>query len=120
MPLDTSRSQFIDQSRNLNRKKKYNKKWGNVGFSTLNIRSLGSKREDADFYYSYCESLGYDATCLTEMWNSQRHYESWNCVVGEENVSGADKAAGVCIILSQRFATLQMNRGNLGTRGCWV
>ena len=34
--------------------------------------------------------------------------------------SGGDKPSGVYIILSKRFATRQLNRGRLGTRGCWV
>ena len=102
--------------------KGFNKKWSKKGvtFSTLNVRSLGCKRADADFYYSYCESLGHDATCLTETWNSQRNFESWNCVTSEENNSGKDRAAGVCLLLSNRFASLQLSRGNIGTRGCWV
>ena len=103
------------------RNKAFNKKWdGGVTFATLNVRSLGCKRADADFYYSYIKSLAHDATCLTEMWNTQRHYEAWSCVTSEENVSGSDKPAGVCIMLSNRFACAQINRGKLGTRGWWV
>ena len=102
-------------------KKPFNKKWcGAITFSTLNVRSLGSDRADADFYYSYFESLGHDAICMTEMWNSQRHYESWRCVTSETNSSGCDRPAGVCILLSSRLACSQLDRGKLGTRGCWV
>ena len=54
------------------------------------------------------------------MWNTQRHYESWECVTGETNQGGGDRPSGVCIILSKRFANRQLNRGRLGTRGCWV
>ena len=27
---------------------------------------------------------------------------------------------GVCIMISQRFASRQLHRGRIGTRGCWV
>ena len=57
--------------------RRFNKLWGTTTFATLNIHSLGSKREDVDFYFSYLESLGHDPLGATEMWNSQRHYESW-------------------------------------------
>ena len=91
--------------------RKFNRFWGHVTLATFNVRSLGRKRQDADFYYSHLESLNHDALGLTEMWGSQQHYESWNCVTCTPNLSGED---------SKRFASRQLNRGRLGTRGCWV
>ena len=100
---------------------RFSRRWkGEITFTTYNIRSFGYKRADSEFYYSYFENLNHDALCITETWNSQRHFESWNCAVSAENLTGKDKPAGVCIILSKRFASLQMDRGSLGTRGCWV
>ena len=103
------------------RRRNFNKTWvKEFIFSTFNIHSFGCKRADSEYNYSYCESLNHDASCITETWNTQRHFESWRCVVSKENLSGKDRPAEVCIILSKRFASLQMNRGNLGTRGCCV
>ena len=111
----------VDKGNTTTRYKQFNKQWGNIArLSTLNVRSFGYKKEDREYYYSYCKSLNHDAFCATETWNSHRHFESWDCVASAENLSGVDKAAGVCIILSRRFASLQMNRGKLGKRGCWV
>ena len=106
--------------RELRGHRKFNRFWGHVTLATLNVRSLGRRRQDSDFYYSYLQSLEHDALGLTEMWNSQRRYDSWTCVTGETNFSGKDRPAGVCILLSQRFASRQLNRGRIGTRGCWV
>ena len=91
--------------------RKFNRFWGCTTLATLNVRSLGRKRHDSDFYYSYVESLGHDATGLTEMWHTQERYDSWKCVTSETGRSGEDRAAGVCIILSKRFASRQLNRG---------
>ena len=111
-----------DAQANLERQghRKFNKFWGCVTLATLNVRSLGSKRQDADFYYSYLESLSHDALGLTEMWHTQRRYDSWTCVTSEPGQGGEDRPAGVCIMLSKRFASRQLNRGRIGTRGCWV
>ena len=47
---------------------KFNKFWEHdISLSTLNVRSLGAERQDSDFYFSYLESLGHDATGVTEM-----------------------------------------------------
>ena len=100
--------------------RKFNRHWGHVTFATLNVRSLGRRRQDADFYYSYLQSLNHDALGLTEMWNSQHRYDSWDCVTCEPNNGGGDRPAGVCIMLSQRFVSRQLHRGRIGTRGCWV
>lgn len=106
--------------RELRGHRKFNRFWGHVTLATLNVRSLGRKRQDADFYYSYLQSLSHDALGLTEMWNSQRHYESWACVTSVTSQGGVDRPAGVCILLSRRFASRQLHRGKIGTRGCWV
>ena len=60
----------------------------NSGDTTLNVRSLDSKRADTDFYYSYLESLSHDALAVAEAWNTQRHYDSWRCVTDEPNLIG--------------------------------
>ena len=60
--------------------RKFNRFWGRVTLATLNVRSLGKDKQDADFYYSYLQSLHHDALALTEMWNSQERYDSWRCV----------------------------------------
>ena len=100
--------------------RKFNKFWGHTTFATLNVRSLGWKRSDSDFYYSYLESLGHDALDATEMWGTERRYDSWRCVTSEPNLTGDDRPSGVCILLSRRFASRQLQRGRLGRRGCWV
>ena len=56
--------------------------------TTFNIRSFGYNRVNWEFNYSYFERLNHDTICFTETWNSQRHLESWNCVVRDENLSG--------------------------------
>ena len=109
-----------DAIRELRGHRKFNRFWGHVTLATLNVRSLGRRRQDSDFYYSYLTSLRHDALGLTEMWNSQRRYDSWTCVTSETNFSGKDRPAGVCILLSERFASRQLHRGRIGTRGCWV
>ena len=100
--------------------RKFNRFWGHVTLATLNVRSLGRRRQDDGFYYSHLKSLNHDVMGLTEMWNSQKRYDSWDCVTCEPNHGGGDRPAGVCIMLSKRFASRQLNRGRIGTRGCWV
>ena len=41
-------------------------------------------------------------------------------MTSETGRSGEDRAVGICIILSERFASRQLNRGRIGKRGCWV
>ena len=92
--------------------RKFNKLWGyDATFATLNVRNLGRERPDSDFNFSYLKTLAHDATGLTEMWNTHRHYESWDCVTSETNTTGRDRPSGACIMLSKRFASRQMNRG---------
>ena len=85
---------------------------------TLNVHNLGSKRDDTDFYYSYLKSLSHDAIGDMEAWNTQRHCDSWRCVIGEPNLTGEDRNSGVFILFSQRFVSRQLQRGRLGRRGC--
>ena len=101
-------------------RKRFNKRCGNTTFSTLNVHNLGAQREDSDFHFSYCKSLGHDVTCLTETWNAHQRHESWYCVASADNVNGKERAAGVCLMLSARFVALQMQRGTLGIRGCFI
>ena len=75
MPLISQRNPYLHHHRTRGRKwyegeqraleelrdhRKFNKFWGHITFATLNVRSLDSKRSDADFYYSYLEQLGHD------------------------------------------------------------
>ena len=98
--------------------RKFNRFWGHTTLATLNVRSLGQLRRDSDYHYSYIKGLNHDATGLTEMWNTHTRYESWTCVTSAP--CGDDKPSGVCIILSERFASRQLNRGRIGSRGCWI
>ena len=41
-------------------------------------------------------------------------------MTGEPNLTGEDRNSGVFILLSQRFASRQLQRGRLGRRGCYV
>ena len=106
---------------NSRRFKNFNKYWGNVStFATYNIHNFGFKKADSKFNCSHCKYFSHGAFCVTETWNSQRHFEFWNCVTCAENTFGKDRPSGVCIIPSDKFAVKQGNRGKLGTRGCWV
>ena len=102
----------------------WSSKHPNLSMATWNTRSLTYER----FYY--CQSLGYDALALTELWRNAPKFADgtvrWTYSIAKKNditglpVFDKDKAAGVGILLSARAQRKYLNHGSPCERICWV
>ena len=102
-------------------KRSWNKQYGNVKMACWNPWGLCHKR------FKFCQSMRYDALGLSELHNVQnkRIWKRKNWITSEdapcdEQGRCTDPAAGVGILLSDRFADNILAQGAEGSRIVWV
>ena len=102
-------------------KRSWNKQYGNVKMACWNPWGLCHER------FKFCQSMRYDALGLSELHNVQnkRIWKRKNWITSEdapcdEQGRCTDPAAGVGILLSDRFADNILAQGAEGSRIVWV
>ena len=87
-----------------------------LNFTTWNSLGLGKYDVEKRTKLDYCRLLGFDALCLTELWNHQAAESDF--VVSARDKK--DRAAGVGILLSDRLRRHVKETGSEGARIVWV